>query len=48
MPKLEDMDEVALAKLCKRKGLHPGSNSRDELIERLRAAEPAEPAKPKK
>ena len=35
---LKGMDEVELAKLCKRSGLHPGSNSKQELIDRIKEA----------
>ncbi len=35
---LEAMDEVELAKLCKQSGLHPGSNSKGELLERIKEA----------
>ena len=35
---LEAMDEVELAKLCKQSGLYPGSNSKGELIGRIKEA----------
>ena len=35
---LEAMDEVELAKLCKRSRLHPGSNGKEELIKRIKEA----------
>jgi hypothetical protein len=35
---LKTMEEVELAKLCKRSGLYPGSNSRADLVERIREA----------
>ena len=39
---LEAMDEVELAKLCKRSGLYPGSNSKGELIGRIKEAKPSD------